>query len=54
MAVAVNAPSETRSPTYSHQSTAGATLRIADFEVRDWIYDDAAEERMRELLGERP
>jgi hypothetical protein len=29
------------------------TLRIGDFEVLSWIYTDAAESRMRELLAER-
>jgi hypothetical protein len=29
------------------------TLRIGDFEVLAWIYSDAAEEKMRELLAER-
>ncbi len=29
------------------------TLRIADFEVSGWLYSDDAEERMRQMLGER-
>jgi hypothetical protein len=29
------------------------TLRIADFEVRGWLYDRGAVARMRRLLGER-
>jgi len=32
----------------------GPTLRIGDFEVKDWIFGGDSEERMRELLEAKP